>query len=173
MAENIHYRTEMQVYQRMRREDWMTGMGNRLPFEDDLSEIQKNPVQYRDAALIFLKVNQIKITNDESGHAAGDKLIPGAAKCIAETFQQAGRCYRLEGDEFGVILEHPQSGKEEWFQRLDAEIRRYNRNNPYWLSIARGWSDFSNPDGSWKTISDWKYDANGKLYQNRDEGKAP
>lgn len=173
MAENMHYRTEMQVYRRMLREDWMTGMPNRLPFEDYLSEIQKAPAQYRDAALVFLKVNQLKMTNDESGHAAGDKLILGAAKCISETFAKAGRCYRLEGDEFCVILENPQTGQEEWFRRLDAEIRKYNRSSPYWLSISRGWSNFCSENGCFRTISDWKYDANSKLYQNRDKRELP
>lgn len=168
MAENIHYRTEMQVYQRLLREDWMTGMENRQPFDDYLEEIQRNPVKYKNAALIFLHVNQLKMTNDESGHAAGDELILGAAKCISETFGDAGRCYRLEGDEFCVIIENAQMPKEEWFHRFDLEIQKYNRNNQYWLSIARGWSDFYNKDGSWKTISNWKYDANNNLHENKE-----
>lgn len=172
MVENFHYRTEMQVYQRMLREDWMTGMENRLPFEEHLGKIQKNPDEYKDATLIFLKINQLKTTNDESGQVAGDKLILGAAKCISETFGKVGRCYRLEGDEFCVIIEQLQSNMEEFFQRLDLEIRKYNRSNPYWLSIARGWRHLGNENGSWKTISDWKLAADGKLYENRDEMNA-
>lgn len=171
MAENIHFRTEMQIYQRMLREDWMTGMENRQPFNDYLTEIQKAPAQYKDAALIFLNVNQLKATNDESGHAAGDEIILGAAKCISETFEKAGRCYRLEGDEFSVIMQNPQATKEEWFHRFDLEIQKYNRNSRYRLSIARGWSDFCREDGTCKTISDWKYDANYKLHENKNESK--
>lgn len=163
MAENIHYRTEMQIYQRMLREDGMTGMENRQPFDDYLSEIQKNPVKYTNAALILFRVNQVKNTNEESGHAAGDELILGAARCISETFGKAGRCYRIEADEFCVILEDSQMPKEEWFHRLDHAIQKFNRNNQYRLSIDRGWSDFSNEDGSWKTISNWKYIANKNL----------
>lgn len=167
-AENIHYKTEMQVYQRMLREDWMTGLENRRPFDDYLAEIQRNPVKYKNAALIFFNVNQLKMTNDESGHAAGDELILGAAKCISETFGKDGRCYRLEGDEFCTIIENTQLTEEEWFHLFDLEIQKYNRNNQYWLSIARGWSNYFNEDGSWKTISDWKYDANKKLHENKD-----
>lgn len=171
MAENIHYKTEMQVYQRMQREDWMTGMENRKPFDDYLAEIQKSPAHYRDAALIFLNVNRLKLTNDESGHAAGDELVLGAAKCISETFGKAGRCYRLEGDEFGVIMQNPQTTEEEWFRRFDHEIQKYNRNSRYHLSIARGWSNLYGRDGILKTISDWKYDANYKLHKNKIESK--
>lgn len=171
MAENIHYRTEMQVYQRMLREDWMTGMENRQPFDDYLTEIQKSPALYRNAALIFLNVNQLKLTNDESGHAAGDELVLGAAKCISETFGNAGRCYRLEGDEFCVVMQNPQLTEEEWFRRFDLEIQKYNRNSRYHLSIARGWSNLWEEDGTQKTISDWKYDANYKLHKNKFESK--
>ena len=146
-------------------------MENRQPFDDYLTEIQNNPVNYKNAALIFFNVNQLKMTNDEFGQAAGDELIIGAAKCISETFGKVGRCYRLEGDEFCVIIENAQTTKEEWFHRFDLEIQKYNRNNQYWLSMARGWSDFYNEDGSWKTISDWKYDANNKLHESKSENK--
>lgn len=163
MVENVQYRSEMQVYQRLLREDGMTGMESRQPFDDHLMDIQRNPVQYKDASLIFFKVNHLKKVNEESGHAAGDELILGAAKCISETFGEAGRCYRLQGDEFSVILEGSQIAKEEWFRRLDLAIQKFNRNNPNWLSIARGWSDFCNEDGSLKSISHWKYCANENL----------
>ncbi len=163
MAENIHYRTEMQVYQRLLREDGMTGMETRQPFDDYLAEVQKKPVKYKNAALILFRVNQMKNTYEEPGHGAEDELILGAAKCISETFGKAGRCFRIEADEFCVILEDSQVSEEEWFRRLDHAIQKYNRNNQYRLSIARGWSDFSNEDGSWKTISNWKYIANKNL----------
>lgn len=172
MGENIHYRTEMQVYQRMLRQDWMTGMENRRPFEDYLTEIQGNPVAHQDAVLLFFNVNQLRVINNESGHAAGDELILGAAKCISETFGNLGRCFRLEGDEFCVILEKMESPIEELFQRFDWEIQKYNRNNQYRLSISRGWSPLYNEDGSYKTASSWKFDANNKLYENKGEDKA-
>lgn len=172
MGENIHYRTEMQVYQRMLRQDWMTGMENRRPFEDYLAEIQGSPLAHQDAVLIFFNINQLQEINDESGHAAGDELILGAAKCIAATFGDLGRCFRLEGDEFSVILEKLESPMEELFQRFNSEIQKYNRNNQYRLSISRGWSPFYNGDGNCKTISNWKFDATNNLYENKSEEKA-
>lgn len=163
MAENINYRTEMQVYQRLLREDGMTGMESRRPFDDYLAVIKKNPVKYKDAALISFKVNNLKRTNEEFGHSAGDELILGAAKCISETFGNDGRCYRLDRDEFCVLLENTQVGKEEWLHRFDLAIQKFNRNSRYRLSVARGWSDFCNEDGSLKSISDWEYNASKNL----------
>lgn len=164
MVENIRYRSEMQVYQRLLREDGMTGMESRQPFDDYLLAIQRTPANYKNAALIFFKVKYLKSINEESGHAAGDELILGAAKCISETFGKAGRCYRLKGDEFGVILDEALLSEEEWFERFDLAIQKFNRNSQYWLSIARGWSSFRNEDGSLKTISNWKFCANNNLH---------
>lgn len=163
MVENIQYRTEMQVYQRLLREDGMTGMESRQPFDDYLIAIQRSPANYKNAALIFFKVRHVKAINEESGRAAGDELILGAAKCISETFGKSGRCYRLKGDEFGVILEEALVSQEEWFRRFDLAIQKFNRNSQYRLSIARGWSDLRNDDGSLKTISNWKFCANTNI----------
>lgn len=164
MAENLNYRTEMQVYQRLLREDGMTGMESRRPFNDYLAEVQKNPVNHKSASLVSFKVNHLKNTQEQSWHAAGDELILGAAKCISETFGDAGRCYRLDDDEFCVILEEPQMTKDEWFQRFDLAIQKFNRNNRYRLSIAKGWSDFCNEDGSLKSVNDWAYGVNKNLF---------
>lgn len=164
MVENIRYKSEMQVYQRLLREDGMTGMESRQPFDDYLTAIQRSPANYKNAALIFFKVKNLKKINEESGHAAGDELILGAAKCISETFGKAGRCYRLKGDEFAVILDQSLISEEEWFSRFDLAIQKFNRNSPYWLSIARGWSDYRDDDGSLKTISNWKFCANNNMH---------
>lgn len=163
MVENMQYRSEMQVYQRLLRADGMTGMESRQPFDDFLTVIQRSPSQYQNAALIFFKLTQLKSVNEESGRAAGDELILGAAKCISETFGSSGRCYRLKSDEFGVILEDALFSQEEWFQRFDLAVQKFNRNSQYRLSISKGWSDFSNEDGSLKTISNWKFSANQNL----------
>lgn len=167
MAENIHYRTEMMAYQRMLKEDWMTGLGNRQPFEEHLSELQKSKDLQGNPALIFLDLNQLKRINDEFGHAAGDEVIIGAAKCMSKVFGDDGKCYRIGGDEFGVILPEPKITAEEWFEKLEQEILQYNRGSRYRLSIAYGWSDLKEEDGHRKTLSDWKYEADCRMYENK------
>lgn len=170
MVRNIHYRTEMQAYERMAREDWMTGLGNRQPFEELLSALQRGEKTYENAALIFMDLNHLKRVNDEYGHAAGDELIVGAARCIENVFGQAGGCFRIGGDEFGVILPNPTEPCQVWFDRLEEAIRLFNQDSRYCLSISKGWSDLRGEDGLLKTVSDWKYEADSRMYQ--DKGKA-
>lgn len=167
MAENIHYRTEMMAYQRMLKEDWMTGLGNRQPFEEYLTEIQMGTKKFENVGLIFMDINHLKKINDEFGHAAGDEVIIGAAKCITKAFSEAGSCYRIGGDEFGVIMPNPKGECEEWFEKLDNEIAQYNRTGRYTLSIARGFSRLRGEDGLNKSISDWKYEADYRMYENK------
>lgn len=169
MVENkdIRYRMEMQAYQRMAREDWMTGLENRKPFEEFLATIQKDEDICRNAALVFLDLNGLKATNDRYGHEAGDEIIVAAAKCITDAFGQIGKCYRIGGDEFSVIILDPVEGEEAWFARLDKEISRYNKNSRFKLSIARGVSFLYREDGSRRSVSDWKFEADHQMYENK------
>lgn len=167
MARNFHYRTEMLIYQEMAKKDWMTGLGNRLPFDEYLSKIQNQEIECNRMSLIFMDLNRLKEVNDEFGHAAGDELILGATSCIQKVFGEAGSCYRLGGDEFAVIMKDAPGTAEEWFSRLDDEIAVFNRNNRFRLSIARGWSELRGEDGLYKPVSDWKQEADSKMYEDK------
>ena len=58
-------------------------------------------------------------------------------------------------------------------ERLDKEIRNYNRNSRYRLSIARGFSSIRDEKGNIKTTGEWKYEADTNMNQNKaEEGKA-
>lgn len=167
MAENIQYRTKMLTYQQLAKKDWMTGLGNRLAFEELLTGLENDKTEYKNAGLIFLDVNHLKQVNDASGHAAGDEIIIGAAECIVNVFKAEESSFRIGGDEFGVILTDPQRTEEEYFRCLDEEIEQYNREHSYHLSLARGWSSLYGENGQRKTISDWKYEADCRMYENK------
>ena len=167
MTEHIQYKTEMLVYQRLAKEDSLTGIANRLAFEEKIAEIQSRADTYQNVALIFLDVNGLKLVNDRFGHNAGDELIIAAARCIERAFSQRGSCYRIGGDEFCVLLENPQDTEEQWFGELDREIRGYNSGGNRSLSIARGMSYLRDADGCLKRFSDWKYEADQNMYLDK------
>ena len=82
--------------------DELTGLNNRRCYEEDLTEY-KNKGLDDDFVLFSIDVNGLKLVNDTKGHAAGDELIKGAAECIALSFNETGKVYRVGGDEFMVI----------------------------------------------------------------------
>ncbi|MBP3701965.1 MAG: GGDEF domain-containing protein [Lachnospiraceae bacterium] len=167
MTEHIRYKTEMLVYQRLAKEDSLTGIGNRLAFEEKIAEIQNLADTYENVALIFLDVNGLKDINDRYGHNAGDELIVAAARCINKAFSPWGSCYRIGGDEFCAILLEPDTLPQVWFEALDREIVNYNNSGKRKLSIARGMSYLRDETGCLKRFSDWKYEADQNMYLDK------
>lgn len=167
MADNVLYKVEMQVYQRMAKEDKLTGMGNRRAFDELIGLFSKHVNEYDDAALIFMDLNNLKKINDTYGHSVGDEVLIASANCIRTAFGEKGSCFRLGGDEFCAVLLNPSQTEEELFHVLDREIEKYNKNSKYRMSIARGMASIKTEDGTLRSISDWKYLADQKMYENK------
>lgn len=167
LVEQAKTRSELEVYERLLKEDRMTGINNRTAFEEQLQDIEDHVQDYDNAALIFMDVDGLKNTNDLYGHNAGDELIISAALCIKNVFATYGKCYRIGGDEFCVLIFDSIENVDELLKQMDQEIVKYNRNNRYYLSIARGVSFLKDTEGKQKKISDWKYEADQDMYCNK------
>ena len=167
LVEQAKTRSELEVYERLLKGDRMTGINNRTAFEEQLQDIEDHAQDYDNAALIFMDVDGLKNTNDLYGHNAGDELIISAALCIKNVFATYGKCYRIGGDEFCVLIFDSIENVDELLKQMDQEIVKYNRNNRYYLSIARGVSFLKDTEGKQKKISDWKYEADQDMYCNK------
>lgn len=167
LVEQAKTRSELEVYERLLKEDRMTGINNRTAFEEQLQDIEDHAQDYDNAALIFMDVDGLKNTNDLYGHNAGDELIISAALCIKNVFATYGKCYRIGGDEFCVLIFDSIENMDELLKQMDQEIVKYNRNNRYYLSITRGVSFLKDTEGKQKKISDWKYEADQDMYCNK------
>ena len=167
LVEQAKTRSELEVYERLLKEDRMTGINNRTAFEEQLQDIEDHAQDYDNAALILMDVDGLKNTNDLYGHNAGDELIISAALCIKNVFATYGKCYRIGGDEFCVLIFDSIENVDELLKQMDQEIVKYNRNNRYYLSIARGVSFLKDTEGKQKKISDWKYEADQDMYCNK------
>ena len=88
LVEQAKTRSELEVYERLLKEDRMTGINNRTAFEEQLQDIEDHAQDYDNAALIFMDVDGLKNTNDLYGHNAGDELIISAALCIKKMYLQ-------------------------------------------------------------------------------------
>ena len=172
MASNIQFKAEAMVYKRLSREDRLTGLGNRRGFDDYFAELEAVANSYRNALLIFLDVNGLKIVNDRYGHRAGDELIIGSARCLSNAFSSLGSCYRIGGDEFAVVILNPELSKEDCARKLDEAIAVHNSSNRWKLSIAWGTSYLRDDRGNLKRTSDWMFEADQAMYAMKSEMKA-
>lgn len=85
--------------------DALTGVANRREFERRLEQALASAAPDDDcAALMYLDLDQFKIVNDTSGHAAGDQLLRQISSRISENLRPGDLLARLGGDEFGVLL---------------------------------------------------------------------
>lgn len=87
------------------RHDALTGVYNRLGFDDKLSLHIKNAAEGIPFALLFIDVDKFKDINDSYGHKIGDKVLRVSVERITSILQTNGVVCRWGGDEFAVIID--------------------------------------------------------------------
>jgi diguanylate cyclase (GGDEF)-like protein/PAS domain S-box-containing protein len=94
-----------QQLDRVAHHDTLTGLPNRLLFNDRLtqaiSQARRSPSQF---ALLYLDLDRFKRVNDSLGHTAGDELLQAVANRIRQQVRESDTVARIGGDEFAVIL---------------------------------------------------------------------
>jgi diguanylate cyclase (GGDEF)-like protein len=84
--------------------DALTGLQNRAAFNTALATLECDvPGSW---ALFVVDLDNLKVVNDTFGHHAGDCLLKVAAERIVSAILPA-RTFRIGGDEFAIILQHP------------------------------------------------------------------
>jgi diguanylate cyclase (GGDEF)-like protein/PAS domain S-box-containing protein len=99
-----HKLTEERI-QRVAHHDSLTGLPNRLLFDDRLNQaISLAKRNSRQFALLYLDLDRFKPVNDTLGHAAGDELLKAVATRIRRQVRESDTVARVGGDEFIVLL---------------------------------------------------------------------
>ena len=83
--------------------DALTGLANRATFEVMVRRALANPAM-PPLALCYLDLDNIKLVNDTSSHAAGDALIVGIAGLLGANLQPGDSLAHLGGDEFALLF---------------------------------------------------------------------
>lgn len=90
------------------RRDLVTGLENRLAWEESLSAIMASGDK---VAVAMIDLDGLKKINDDQGHLAGDSYLKRFATDLRDVVRERGRVYRFGGDEYGVLLRNA-SGEE-------------------------------------------------------------
>jgi diguanylate cyclase (GGDEF)-like protein/PAS domain S-box-containing protein len=98
-----HHTTEQLSH--LVRHDRLTGLPNRLMFEDRVQQALGVALRTRkNVGLMVLDIDKFKSINDTLGHHAGDHLLQQFAQRLRNCLREADTMARIGGDEFVVIL---------------------------------------------------------------------
>ena len=147
--------------------DSLTGLENRLAFDELLKNIAQEDSDAGNWTMVLMDVNGLKYANDTFGHQAGDVLIVAAGKSIKKAYGLHGNCFRIGGDEFAVVTKAPLDSLFLLYSSLQRNIEEYNKDALYHLSIAVGESRLRSDSGIRKSISDWKMEADLNMYRDK------
>ncbi|MCR5639718.1 MAG: GGDEF domain-containing protein [Lachnospiraceae bacterium] len=101
--------------------DALTGLYNRRAYDMACSQMQK----FENVGIIFCDANGLKHTNDEFGHAAGDRLLLAVANGLIDIFSR-NQVFRISGDEFVVMCPNM---PYETFHAQGISLRAFIRRN--------------------------------------------
>jgi diguanylate cyclase (GGDEF)-like protein len=105
--------------------DPLTGLANGRSFLQSLERELERSRRYRlPLSLMTVDLDDLKVINDQHGHAAGDDAIRLAAKVLMGAVRKFEVVARLGGDEFAIVLPSTISSEaRQLAERLCGEIR--------------------------------------------------
>ena len=94
------------------RADVLTGLSNRLAFQETLADLSYTVSKDSHAAcLLLVDIDYFKKVNDTHGHLIGDQVLASVAKEIKESVRGRDMVARFGGEEFAVLVrDTPRSG---------------------------------------------------------------
>jgi diguanylate cyclase (GGDEF)-like protein len=96
-AAELHQRDEATV-------DPLTGLANRRQLSEDLADVLAVATAAQPALLLTFDLDGFKAYNDTFGHPGGDLLLTRLSHAFKDAVADAGRAYRLGGDEFCALI---------------------------------------------------------------------
>lgn len=103
---NVQLREKERELEHMARHDPLTGLANRIFFNDRIEHaIARVRRSKGGMTLLLIDLDGFKEINDAHGHAVGDQLLVNIAARLTECMRETDTVARLGGDEFVVMLE--------------------------------------------------------------------
>lgn len=129
-------------FEQMAYHDQLTGLYNRTAYAEYTAHTNFSP---KNCIVIMCDLNNLKQCNDTLGHEMGDRYIMESAHLIQQVFAPLGKCYRMGGDEFCVLLNNiSMDDCIAHVKKLQEEVDRYNQAHPeaFRFQIACGFKAY-------------------------------
>jgi len=158
---------------RLAHHDALTGLPNRLLFEDRLEQaILKARRNKTKVGILFLDLDRFKQINDTLGHDVGDELLIAVAGRLQKQCRQSDTVARLGGDEFVFILDNlrDRNGAEVVARKIVAAMEKVVPIGEHELHISTSIGIAIYPDDA-EEIDEVIKKADLALYQAKEAGR--
>ncbi len=103
--------TTHQNLEELSTSDHLTGLFNRLKFENDLTHEVGRAARYQhEFSVVMIDLDDFKRVNDIYGHAVGDEVLIRFGKILQDSTRSSDVVARLGGDEFSILLPEMRQG---------------------------------------------------------------
>ena len=96
--------------------DPLTGLGNRLQFQDTVQRVVDGAAESgATAGVLVVNIDDFRVVNDTMGHGVGDELLIAIGERLTAAMVGHGSVARLGADEFGAVVDAAQDAAQiEW-----------------------------------------------------------
>lgn len=171
-SETVELRTRVSDERRQAQTDTLTGIPNRLAYEDRLlAEVARCKRFATPLVLLVWDVDHFKRINDRFGHRAGDKALRTIARSLAESIRETDFIARYGGEEFvhlmtGTELAGCQAIADTLRERIQ-ETGFHFRGDAVTITVSCGLAQFLDGD----TADSWFERADRALYRAKQGGR--
>lgn len=146
--------------------DALTGLYNRSFFETEMARL--NASQEFPISLMISDFDNLKVTNDTLGHAAGDALLKRVVAVFHASLRTDDIIARIGGDEFAILLPRTDAATAtEILARMKNKIAEFNAqqpNPPLSLSIGIATTEHGNLEETFRL-------ADSRMYADKHQRK--
>ncbi len=123
--------------------DALTGLRNRRGFEYGSQELyERSQKDGKTMVIISIDMDNLKIVNDQFGHAHGDVALREIAAGLEYAAREGDVCARVGGDEFLVVgIDYDEEQAQQFLERFKSHLDRFNEDSglPYLVIASYGY----------------------------------
>ena len=120
----------------LQQTDPLTQLLNRRSFEAHIGRLKQRCV------ILYADIDRFKDINDTYGHAFGDQVLTVIGDTLKFSYGKYGRCYRIGGDEFCILLDTNVSQPELYTKAFYALLEEKRRSVQHLPNVSVGYAVF-------------------------------
>jgi len=138
------------LFERQARIDYLTGIYNRLMFNELLeAELQRARRYGSDLSLIMFDLDHFKEVNDTCGHNIGDHVLKEVAQLVSDSIRAHDILTRWGGEEFMVLIpKSDQSQAATLAEKLRCLVESYDFGKGLQITASFGVTKFKSEDNA-------------------------